>query len=63
MQSKILILQTSNKLLQDSWRDLVNAFCNERVLLSLNAAHQVMDSNFNFSFLKFPEFGEKRGLS
>ncbi|XP_042013629.1 exportin-4-like [Salvia splendens] len=24
----------------DSWRDLVNAFCNERALLSLNAAHQ-----------------------
>lgn len=24
----------------DSWRDLANAFCNERVLFSLNAAHQ-----------------------
>ncbi|KAG6402179.1 hypothetical protein SASPL_139054 [Salvia splendens] len=26
--------------MQDSWRDLVNAFCNERALLSLNATHQ-----------------------
>ncbi|KAL0349232.1 UNVERIFIED_CONTAM: Exportin-4 [Sesamum angustifolium] len=36
-----LVSYPGEKDLQDSWRDLATAFTNERVLFSLNAAHQV----------------------
>lgn len=31
--------------MQDSWRELANVFANERVLFSLNAIHQVLNSD------------------
>ena len=37
--------------LQDSWRNLANAFTNERILLSLNPVHQVINSGKMVHFL------------
>lgn len=49
--------------MQDSWRDLANAFCNERVLFAINAAHQVLYSNSKIVlFSRSQDFGEKRSL-